>query len=233
MDFSAIRLITFDCYGTLIDWEMGIIKALRGLLPGLGDVNDEKLLEMYGEIEVAIEAGPYLPYRVVLSRAAEQIAHRLDKTITPADAQRFPDCLRQWQPSPDTVAGLQKLADRYKLGIISNVDDDLFAATHKLLQAPFEFIVTAQQVRSYKPSMNNFGEMIKRAGQAGIRADEMLHAAQSLYHDIAPANSIGLKNVWVNRRYGKEGIGATKQSAAEPMLEVQSIGELAEKMVPM
>ena len=232
MDFSAIRLITFDCYGTLIDWETGILRSLRGLIPGLREVPDDQLLEMYGEIEEKIESGPYASYRIVLSRAVEQLAHRFHKTIQPGDAQRFGDSLKAWQPFPDTVAGLKKLATRYKLGIISNIDDDLFAASHKLLQAPFELIVTAQQVRSYKPSTNNFGEMIKRADQAGIKAEQILHAAQSLYHDIEPTNSIGRKNCWVNRRYGKLGAGATKPSTAKPMFEVKSIGELAEKMVP-
>src|SRR5436305_9335020 len=147
---------------------------------------------MYGEIEEKLEAGPYATYRIVLSRAVEQMALRFHKTVSPGDAQRFADSLKAWPPFPDTVAGLKKLATRYKLGIISNIDDDLFAASHKLLQAPFEFIVTAQQVRSYKPSTNNFGEMLKRADRVGIKAGEIVHAAQSLYHDIAPANSIGL-----------------------------------------
>ena len=230
MDFSSVRLITFDCYGTLIDWETGMLNSLRVLLPNLTGVSDEQLLEMYGEIEARLESGPYLVYRAILSRTAEEIAGRVGRSINPADAQRFSESLKQWKPFPDTVEGLQKLATRYRLAIISNVDDDLFAATQKLLQAPFEFVVTAQQVRSYKPSLNNFGEAVKRALQAGIKPDQILHVAQSLYHDIAPANSIGLKNVWVNRRFGKSGSGATAGSTARPMLEVQSIGELAATM---
>jgi 2-haloacid dehalogenase len=230
MDFSSVRLITFDCYGTLIDWETGMLSAIRGLLPKLPDISDEKLLEMYGEIEVQIEAGPYLVYRAVLSRTVEEMARRMGVRIQPADAQRFSESLKQWPPFADTVASLQALARQYKLAIISNTDDDLFAVTQKVLLAPFEFVVTAQQARSYKPSLNNFLVAINRAEQAGFKQDEILHAAQSLYHDIAPANSLGLKNVWVNRRHGKQGSGATRPSSAQPMLEVKSMEELAQKM---
>jgi 2-haloacid dehalogenase len=226
MDFSFVRLITFDCYGTLIDWETGILNALRMLLPNTADVSDEQLLEMYGETEARIEAGPYLSYRAVLSRCVEAMASSLGKTLSPADAQRFSESLRQWKPFPDTVESLKALAERYKLAVISNVDDDLFAFTQKLLPVSFEFVVTAQQVGSYKPSLNNFGEAVKRALQAGIKPDQILHVAQSLHHDIAPANSIGLKNVWVNRRYGKRGSGATVGSSAKPMVEVHSLAEL-------
>jgi 2-haloacid dehalogenase len=230
MDFSSVRLLTFDCYGTLIDWETGILNSLRVLLPKLTDVSDDQLLEMYGEIEARIEAGPYLSYRAVLSRCVEEMAGRLGKTLAPSDAQRFPESLKQWKPFPDTVESLKALAGRYRLAVVSNVDDDLFAFTQKLLPVSFEFVVTAQQVRSYKPSLNNFGEAVKRALQSDIKPDQMLHVAQSLHHDIAPANSIGLKNVWVNRRYGKPGGGATLVSAAKPMMEVHSLAELAQEM---
>jgi 2-haloacid dehalogenase len=230
MDFSSVRLLTFDCYGTLIDWETGILNSLRVLLPKLTDISDDQLLEMYGEIEARIEAGPYLSYRAVLSRCVEEMAGRLGRTLAPSDAQRFPESLKQWKPFADTVESLKTLATRYRLAVVSNVDDDLFAFTQKLLPVSFEFVVTAQQVRSYKPSLNNFGEAVKRALQAGIKPDQMMHVAQSLHHDIGPANSIGLKNVWVNRRYGKPGGGATLVSAANPMMEVHNLAELAQEM---
>lgn len=196
-------------------------------------MEDEKLLELYAEIEEQLESGPYMAYRAVLGRTAEEIGRRLGISVLPGDAQRFAESLRIWKPFPDTVGALQSLARRYKLGIISNVDDDLFADTQRLLRTSFEFVVTAQQVRSYKPSQANFQEAIKRAAQAGIKKEEILHVAQSLYHDVGPAKVLGLKTVWVHRRFDKSGSGATKLGTAKPSLQVRSLEELAEKMVPV
>jgi 2-haloacid dehalogenase len=229
MDFKQVRLITFDCYGTLIDWESGMLGSLRPLFAG---ASDDQLLRLYSEIEPEIQSASYLPYRTVLGRAVEQIGQRLNRKVSPTEAESFAESLKQWQPFPDTVAGLHTLARHFKLGIISNIDDDLFAATNKLLDTSFDLIVTAQQVRSYKPSLNNFHEAIRRAGEAGIGKEEILHAAESRHHDIAPANVLGLKNVWVNRRFGKVGGGATRTSDARPGLEVHSLAELAKQMVP-
>jgi 2-haloacid dehalogenase len=229
MDFSSVQLITFDCYGTLIDWETGMLAALRSLFPNHAHIADEQLLAMYGEIEVRLEGGPYLPYRTVLSRTAEEMGKRLGVELSAEQCQQFAESLKRWPPFPDSVASLQTLAKHYRLGIISNTDDDLFAASQKLLQAPFAMIVTAQQVQSYKPSLRNFEEAIKRAG---IPKETILHAAQSIYHDIAPANTLGLKNIWVNRRFGKQGPGATVAGDAKPGLEVRSLSELAATLVP-
>lgn len=231
VDLSSIRLITFDCYGTLIDWESGILRSLRTLLRNPAEDNDT-LLNLYAEIEAQIEGGPYMNYRAVLGRTAEEIGRRLNKPILPGDAQRFAETLRIWKPFPDTVDALKLLSKHYKLAVISNVDDDLFADTQRLLRTSFEFVITAQQARSYKPSQRNFLEALKRAEQAGIRKEEILHAAESLYHDIGPANALGLKTVWVHRRFDKRGFGATKAGTAIPSFRVRSVAELAQKMAP-
>lgn len=231
MDFSSIRLITFDCYGTLIDWETGILNSLRTLLRAPAEWDDDKLLNLYAEVEAQIESGPYMVYRAILGRTAEEIGRRLGKPIQPGDAQRFAETLRVWKPFPDTVAALRTLAQHYKLGVISNVDDDLFTDTQRLLKTSFEFVVTAQQVRSYKPSPKNFQEALARAEQAGIKKEEILHAAESLYHDIGPANALGLTTAWVHRRFDKAGFGATKPGTAMPALRVRSVAELAEKLL--
>jgi 2-haloacid dehalogenase len=231
MDFTQVRLITFDCYGTLIDWESGMLRSMRQLFTDVPGAADDKLLKMYSEIEPELQAGSYRPYRRVLAEAVKEIGKRLGRPVTDAEAQAFAESLKQWQPFPDTVAALQSLARRCKLAIVSNIDDDLFAATREHLKTDFAFVVTAQQAGSYKPSLNHFHEAIKRAGQAGIGRDQMLHAAESLHHDIAPANSLALKNVWVNRRFGKPGSGATRGSSATPMLEVHSLAELADQLV--
>ncbi len=223
-DFSSIRLITFDCYGTLIDWGTGMLSAMRPIFSRDGRaVPDARLLEEYGEAEVELEAGEYLPYRQVLKRSVEAMGRRLNVAISGEDSRRFAESLTQWEPFPDTVASLQALAKRFRLGIISNVDDDLFAATKKKLGVEFSVIVTAQQVRSYKPSFANFDEAVRRSG---LKKEEILHAAQSVYHDIVPANALGIRNVWVDRPSVRPGSGATRLAVAQPSAKVNSLAEL-------
>lgn len=222
MMFASIRLITFDCYGTLIDWESGMRAAMRPLFPKAADA---ELLKLYGEIESRIEDGPYLPYRQVLAQVVQEIGARIDVNVSKEQAAAFAHSLTQWQPFPDTVAALQSLAKKFRLGIISNVDDDLFAETRKkLVPVEFDFVVTAQQVQSYKPSFRNFEEAIRRSG---LSKDQILHAGQSLHHDIDPANKLGIKNVWVNRPSILPGSGPVKMSTAKPTYEVHSVAELA------
>jgi 2-haloacid dehalogenase len=229
MDFSSIRLITFDCYGTLIDWETGMLAALRPLFSREGrTISDPELLEHYGEIEAELESGPYLPYRQVLAQAAQEMGRRLDARISEDDGKRFAESLTSWEPFPDTVAGLQALARRFRLGIISNIDDDLFAVTRKKLGVEFALVVTAQQVQSYKPSLRNFQEAMERSR---LKKQEIFHAAQSLYHDVVPANLLGIRNAWVNRPSVRPGSGAAKPAVAKPTFEVSSVAELAKLLL--
>ena len=226
MSFESIRLITFDCYGTLIDWENGMLAALRPLLSRDGrNVPDLQILELYGEIEAGLESGTYLPYREVLAQAARELGRRVGAEVSAEEGSAFAESLTRWEPFNDTVPALQSLAKRFRLGIISNVDDDLFAATRKKLAAvEFEFAVTAQQMQSYKPSYRNFDEAIRRSG---LSKDQVLHAGQSLYHDIAPANALGIQNVWVNRPSIRPGSGAARPGTATPNYEVRTLAELA------
>jgi 2-haloacid dehalogenase len=134
MSFESIRLITFDCYGTLIDWENGMLAALRPLLSKDGQsISDLQILELYGEIEAELESGPYLSYRQLLAQAAREIGRRLGKEISSEDGSAFAESLIGWKPFLDTVPALHSLAKGFRLGIISNVDDDLFAETRKQL----------------------------------------------------------------------------------------------------
>ncbi len=203
-----------------------MLTALRPLFSRDGrQIPDTQLLELYGEIEAEIEAGPYLPYRQVLARTAQEIGRRTGADVSAEEGRAFADSLTRWKPFPDTVAGLQSMARRFRLGIISNVDDDLFAETRKkLAPVEFDFIVTAQQVQSYKPSLRNFEEAVRRSG---LSKDQILHAGQSLYHDVAPANALGIRNVWVNRPSIRPGSGAAKPGTGKPAYEVHSLTELA------
>jgi len=224
MDVGSIRLITFDCYGTLIDWETGMLAALRPLFCRNGKIiPDAKLLELYGEAEAEIEAGPYQRYRTVLSETLQAMGRQVGVKVTSEDGRQFPASVALWEPFPDTVACLQALAREYKVGIISNIDDDLFAGTQRKLGVKFDLIVTAEQVQSYKPSLRNFQEALRRSG---LPRDEVLHAGQSVYHDIVPASFLGIANVWVNRPSIRPGAGAAKPSSAQPQFEVHDLSEL-------
>jgi 2-haloacid dehalogenase len=230
LDFSQFEYLTFDCYGTLIDWEAGILAALKPMLAAHDRlVGDEEILEMYGALESEIEAGDYRRYRDVLRMVTERIAARLSFTLQEAEIDALPESLKRWLPFPDTVEALRKLKSRYKLGVISNTDNDLFAETSKLLMVPFDFVVTAEQARSYKPSRRNFHLALERIG---LPKEKILHCAQSLFHDIVPAKELGIANVWVNRRAERKGPGATLPADAKPDVTVTSLEELARLAVP-
>ena len=223
LDFSQFEVLTFDCYGTLIDWETGILGALRPLVAEHGkQLADAELLELYGEIEARIEAGPYRLYREVLREVVVGMGKRLGFAASAAEMDALPDSLGQWPPFPDTVAALGRLKSRYRLAIISNTDDDLFAQSAKLLQVHFGFVITAEQAKSYKPSLNNFRLALERVG---VAKEKVLHVGQSRHHDIAPAREMGLASVLVTRR----GRGAVVANAAQPDLEVPDLKTLADR----
>ena len=229
LDFSQFECLTFDCYGTLIDWESGILAALKPILAAHGrELGDEALLELYGKLEAQAEAGEYRRYRDVLRFVTQRIASRLSFALHDGELDILPGSLRNWPPFPDTVEALRRLKSRYKLAIISNTDDDLFAETAKTLQVPFDFVITAEQARSYKPSPRNFELAIERIG---LPKAEVLHCGQSVYHDIAPTRELEIANVWVNRRAGKAGSGATYPANTSPDLTVTSLRELADLAV--
>ena len=229
LDFSRFEWLSFDCYGTLIDWETGILGYLRPLLQGKGcDISDAQILELYSEFEPREQAGHYRCYREVLASVVRDFARELRFEVSDDEADGLAESIRDWQPFADTVAGLQRLHSRYKLAVLSNIDDDLFAYTAPKLEVQFDAVVTAQQVHSYKPSLNNFEALLRRYA---IPRERLLHVAESLYHDVAPAHSLGIATVWVNRRQGKEA-AASKLAEVKPDLEVPDVGRLAELAVP-
>jgi len=224
MDLSHYHYLTFDCYGTLIDWEAGILHAVRPILDGRGHkLDDDELLESYGRLESTAQAGEFASYEDVLVRVMDGLAAELGFEPTPAERRALVDSIGDWPAFPDTTASLAALKVRYDLWILSNVDDDLFARTAPSLGVAVDGLVTAQQIRSYKPAPLHFTTMLERTGAS---PDRVLHVAQSLFHDISPAREVGLGTVWVNRRSGRSGSGATPPSAARPDLEIPDLATL-------
>ena len=199
LNFNQFKVLTFDCYGTLIDWESGILSTLRPILSHYcRDIDDKQIIELYDEFERKIQSGnEYLNYKEVLKRVMQQFGNKFEFKPSSSDLNCLIDSLGNWRAFPDTVPALKKLKEKYKIVIISNIDDDLFALTEKQLQVKFDWVITAEQVKSYKPSLKNFRYAIEKIG---VSPDQILHIAQSIYHDIIPSKSLGLSNVWVNRK---------------------------------
>lgn len=225
VDLSQFEMLSFDCYGTLIDWEAGILGYLGPVLRTQGcRVEDSQILNLYSEIEPREQAKPYRIYREVLASVVHSVASQFGLAVSEAEANGLADSIRDWCPFPDTVPSLARLTSRYKLAVLSNIDDDLFALTAKKLEVPFDLVVTAQQVGAYKPSKRNFEILLQRAA---ISPRHLLHVAESLYHDVAPARELGITTVWVDRRQGRAA-AATKLVDAKPDLTVRTVGELAD-----
>jgi len=226
--FDRFELLTFDCYGTLIDWEAGILGAIRPVLDRHGvSVDDERILEAYASAEIKQEEGEYFRYELVLRMVMVELSLRLGFDASPDEVLSLPASVADWQPFPDTVEALEKLKRRYKLGILSNIDDHLFEKTSKHLKVDFDWVVTAQQAGVYKPSHTIFEHAFE---QFDVPRERILHVAQSIYHDIVPAKALGLATVWVNRRSGRRGAGATPPAVATPDVEVPDLRSLAEMM---
>ena len=189
-------VITFDCYGTLIDWNRGIATAFGAAAQAADvEVEPERVLGIYHEVEPQIQSAAFRPYRAVLAETAQRVAEYVGWEMDDAAAQAFAASLPSWPAFADTDAALNQLvAAGYTLGILSNVDDDLLEGTLRQFTAPIELIVTAQQVGSYKPAHGHFLEARRRIGER-----RWLHAAQSLFHDVRPCNELGIPAVWVNR----------------------------------
>ena len=209
-------IVTFDCYGTLIDWESGISDAfLRAAREDGIDLRRDEVLRSYALIEPVVERERYRLYRDVLTETAARVAHALGWPLAYERATFLVNSIASWKPFADTNPALERLRDAgYKLGILSNVDDDLLTATRKHFTVDFDLIVTAKQVRSYKPGHAHFLIAKEKIGD-----QRWLHAAQSNFHDIAPTNALGVPNAWVNR--------LDETGGARPTHEVRDMAGLA------
>ena len=225
LDFNRFDVFTFDCYGTLITWEDGILRCLHRILAAHGkDTDDATILQLYGDFEARAEQGEYRRYRELLQSVVEQFGEQLGFMPTEQETHSLPESLPLWRPWPDTVSALCDVQNRFRLAIISNVDDDLFAETQPQLGVEFDQVITAQQARAYKPSLKIFELALSRVG---VPAHRVLHVGESLYHDVLPAQALGLATVWVNRRSARTGVGAVKAAEGRPDLQVSSLAELA------
>jgi 2-haloacid dehalogenase len=224
------QVLTFDCYGTLIDWETGITAALQPVLRGHGvKLDDERVLETYAEFESAAERGPYMSYREVLATCLRGLSTRYGFTPGDDELARFSGSVGDWPAFPDSAEALASLKRCFKLAVLTNMDDDLFALSNKRLGVTFDYIITAQQVSSYKPALNHFNVAFERIG---LPKERILHVAQSLFHDHVPAKRLGLNTVWVNRRMGRAGFGATPPAEAQPDMEMPDMKSVARALCP-
>ncbi|MGV0102191.1 haloacid dehalogenase type II [Nostoc sp. DSM 114167] len=224
IELNQYKALTFDCYGTLIDWENGILGVLRPLLLTHNtNLDNEQILDIFAEFEAEIEIGEYIKYREVLQRVVQKFGERFGFEPTADELNSLADSIQHWLPFPDTVEALRTLKQKFRLIIISNVDDDLFAFSAKHLEVEFDKVITAEQAKSYKPAFNNFRLAIERID---LPLEQILHVAASVYHDIVTAKSLGLSTVWVNRR-AEQGVSASLPAVTQPDLEVPDLKTLA------
>ena len=213
------QLITFDCYGTLIDWEGGIGTAFQSEAARDGlKLDRSQIIDAYHIEEPIVESGEFKSYRDVLGGTAFRVAFRLGWRLEAGREEFLAASLPHWKPFADTNAALERLARRFKLGILSNVDDDLIAETRRHFTVDFELVVTAQQVHSYKPSHAHFKTALGR-----IKGKRLLHAAQSYFHDVVPCSELGIPVAWVNRKNELADVGGP-----QPTYEVRNLTELAD-----
>jgi 2-haloalkanoic acid dehalogenase type II len=213
MKLSDFRVLTFDCYGTLIDWESGIYAGLQPLLHK-GDITlgRDAVLETFARHESDQEAvTPGMIYSDVLAEVHRRLAAEWDIAATEAEHRRFGASVPDWPAFDDSTAALEYLKRHYKLVILSNVDRASFSGSNRRLGVEFDAIYTAQDVGSYKPAPANFEYMLEHLGALGHGKHDILHTAQSLFHDHAPAKKFGLASAWIDRRHDQQGWGATMQ----------------------
>lgn len=197
MDFNKFKLISFDCYGTLIDWKRSLMDIMTPFITRHKlDLTSNQLFSLFFKADQKITYEDYQPYHDVLVKIMDEMGKELNINLKQAERTCLVDRFGDWTAFPDTTDALQELQKRYRLAIISNVDDELFDVTKRCLGVSFDFIITAKQVGSYKPSKNNF---IKALEKFGLPSEQVLHVAQSIYHDIIPTNELGWNNVWINR----------------------------------
>jgi 2-haloalkanoic acid dehalogenase type II len=228
--FDTYRALSFDCYGTLIDWETGIVNALQPWSAWRGvDRSSSELLELYGRHESRVETEhPAMPYPEVLAEVLRRLAASLDLDASDAECAEFGASVAAWPAFADTALALRRLEKRYRLIIVSNVDRASFACSNRRLGVEFDLVITAEDVGSYKPALGHFDALFDRLPNLGVERGELLHVAQSLFHDHEPARRLGLPSAWIDRRHDRDGSGATPHSDVDVAMRYRSLAEFAD-----
>lgn len=229
MQLSQFKALSFDCYGTLIDWEAGLARALEQLRSKIG-ISQDDLLEAYGEVEHEVEEErPGARYSDLLTIVHARLAERFGAPIDEDAARDFGQSVGDWPAFPDSADALRYLKRHFELIILSNVDRDSFARSNERLGSEFDRVFTAEEIGSYKPDLRNFEYLLERLGENGLEKSDLLHVAQSLFHDHAPANRFGIASAWIDRRHDKQGGGASKLPDPMPHVDFRftSLEELA------
>jgi putative hydrolase of the HAD superfamily len=232
LDLTTFKALSFDCYGTLIDWEAGIAAVLAPWAreEGLG-LTDEELLLAYADNEATVEREtPSARYPDVLATAFRRTGDGLGRPVSDVWASRLGDSVPDWPAFPDSADALTRLATHYRLIILSNVHREGFAGSNLRLRGDFAAVITAEDVGAYKPAENHFRALDMTLAALDIERAELLHVAQSLFHDHVPAKREGLRSVWINRRHDRPGWGATPEPSGEWSYdrEFTSMGDFAD-----
>lgn len=232
MRLSDFKALTFDCYGTLIDWESGIVEALSPLTSRMATpLARNAVLEAHACHEAAQEVQtPGKPYRELLSVVYKRLAEEWGVAAPWSDCIAYGRSIGDWPAFPDSADALRYLKQHYKLVILSNVDNESFSLSNRKLGVAFDAIYTAEDIGSYKPNLVNFTYMLRNLETLGVRREDIVHTAESLFHDHKPANDLGLASCWIWRRHNDEGFGATMNPGAMPRYDFRftSLAELAE-----
>lgn len=231
MKLTDYKVLTFDCYGTLVDWESGIFDGYQTLVAKSGKtLSRDQVLETHSRFEAAQQAKtPAMRYSELLAVVYKDVAREWGVEASEEEAARFGGLVGNWPAFIDSAAALQYLKKYYKLVILSNVDRESFKGSNKQLQVEFDHIFTAEDIGSYKPADRNFEYLIEKLAAEGIQKHEILHTAESLFHDHLPANKFGLASAWIYRRHAQSGYGATRPPAQMPKYDFQftSMAEMA------
>lgn len=231
MRLTDFKVLTFDCYGTLIDWESGMVEGLKPLTSKVSrPLARNEILEAHARHESSQQLQtPTKLYRDLLAIVYKRLAEEWGVTVSHEECAAYGRSVRDWPAFEDSAGALQYLKKYYKLVILSNVDNESFSYSNKRLQVDFDAIYTAEDIGSYKPSLNNFEYMIDKLGSLGLTKGDILHTAESMFHDHKPANSMGLASCWIYRRHKDEGFGATMHPGDMPKYDFQftSMAELA------
>ncbi len=234
MRLNDYKVFSFDCYGTLIDWETGIVENLKPLTCRLNSaLQADTILEIHAICESRIQARyPTMKYSDLLAKVYQDIAGQWNISIDVDESVKYGHSVGTWPAFKDSVEALKVLKKHFQLAILSNVDGASFAKSNQKLSVNFDYIYTAEQVGSYKPNPRNFEFMLENLASEGIAKNQILHVAESLFHDHLPANQFDLDNCWIHRRYQKEGFGATKTPEKLPTVKFKfnSLKELAQQV---